>query len=235
MDIPGYGEMLLAVPCLLCYLFKGRFSLLRQRCEGRSVSKHDTLPYDYIYDQRPLPEVELSFFEYICIEVPIIALYFVNRTAQDASSLSVKNLCAPSLYKVRTTTNVNTLKRTKGQIEAKICEAVTQFEKEYMGRGPLEIKAYILDDMVLVRLKNVLTQAEIKLAEASGSKDGRELIKRIRIALLEQGRPLLESALEAILEVKIISLHTDISTVTGERVILFSLATPVVFTQSSSR
>lgn len=199
------------------------------------MSKHDTSLYGYLYDQRPLPAVELPFFEYTCIEVLIIALNVVTRTARETSSLSAKNVWAHSLYKVPTTTTVKTLNRTKGQIEAKICEAVTQFEKEYMGRGPLEIKAYILDDMVLVRLKNVLTQAEIKLAEASATKDGRELIKRIRIALLEQGRPLLESALEAILEVKIISLHTDISTVTGERVILFSLATPVLFAQSASR
>lgn len=116
------------------------------------------------------------------------------------------------------------MKKTKGQIEAEICEAVIKFEKEYMGRGPLEAKAYIFDDIVLVRLKNVLTQAELKLAQASDRKDGRELIKRIRITLIEQGRPLLEAIVEDSLEVKVKSLHTDISTVTGERVILFSLA-----------
>jgi uncharacterized protein YbcI len=114
--------------------------------------------------------------------------------------------------------------KTKGQLETEICEAVIKFEKEYMGRGPLETKAYIIDDMVLVRLKNVLTQAELKLADTAQLKDGRELIKRVRIALLEQGRPLLEAEVERILNVKARSLHTDISTITGERVILFSLA-----------
>jgi uncharacterized protein YbcI len=119
--------------------------------------------------------------------------------------------------------------RTKGQLEAEICEAVIRFEKEFMGRGPLETKAFIIEDMVLVRLRNVLTQAELKLAGVSESKDGRELVKRIRIALLEQGRPLLEDAVEKILGVTVKSLHTDISTVTGERVILFSLsATPAI-------
>ncbi|MEE4134464.1 MAG: DUF2294 domain-containing protein [Desulforhopalus sp.] len=121
--------------------------------------------------------------------------------------------------------------RTKGQLEAEICEAVIRFEKEFMGRGPLETKAFIIEDMVLVRLRNVLTQAELKLAGVSESKDGRELVKRIRIALLEQGRPLLEDAVEKILGVKVESLHTDISTVTGERVILFSLATPPTIPQ----
>ncbi len=124
------------------------------------------------------------------------------------------------------------MSRTKGQIEAQICEAVTRFEKEYMGRGPLEIKAYVLDNIVLVRLKNVLTQAEMNLAQASGHREGRELIKRVRIALLEQGRHLLESVIEDILDAKIVSFHTDISTVTGEKVILFSLATAVVYDQS---
>ena len=115
------------------------------------------------------------------------------------------------------------MEKTKGQIEAEICEAVIKFEKEYMGRGPVETKAFILDDLVLVRLKNVLTQAELKLADASDRECGRELIKRMRVALLEQGRPLLEAAVEKILNVKVRSLHTDISTITGERVILFSL------------
>jgi len=125
------------------------------------------------------------------------------------------------------------MNKSIGQLEAEICEAVIKFEKEYMGRGPLETKAFIIDDIVLVRLKNVLTQAELKLANAHGSKDGRELIKRIRIALLEQGRPLLEAAVEKILNIKVKSLHTDISTVTGERVILFSLESPLGKTRSN--
>ncbi len=113
--------------------------------------------------------------------------------------------------------------KTKGQMEADISESVIKFEKEFMGRGPLETKTYIIDDMVLVRLKNVLTQAELKLADMHEHKDGRELVKRMRIALLEQGRPLLVEAVEKILRIKVRSLHTDISTVTGERVILFTL------------
>ena len=126
-------------------------------------------------------------------------------------------------------------KKTKGQLEAEICEAVITFEKEFMGRGPLETKAYIIDDMVLVRLKNVLTQAELKLAGVREIKEGRELVKRIRITLLEQGRPLLEAAVENILGIKVKSLHTDISTVTGERVILFTMDSPILADKSNNR
>ncbi len=123
--------------------------------------------------------------------------------------------------------------KTKGQIESEICEAVTKFEKDYMGRGPLETKAYMIEDMVLVRLKKVLTPAELRLATHTDRKDGRELIKRVRITLMEQGRPLLENALEKILGVKIISLHTDISTATGERIILFTLEQPPDFPEKT--
>jgi uncharacterized protein YbcI len=118
------------------------------------------------------------------------------------------------------------MQKTKGELEAEICNAVIKFEKEFMGRGPLETKAYIIDDFVLVRLKSVLTQAEFKLAESVERKDGRALIKQVRISLLEQGRPLLETAIQDILNVPVKSLHTDISTFTGERIILFTLASP---------
>jgi uncharacterized protein YbcI len=115
------------------------------------------------------------------------------------------------------------MKKSKGQIEAEISAAVAKFEKEYMGRGPLETKTYIIDDLILVRLKQVLTQAEIQLAAGPGNPKGRELVKRIRVALLEKGRPLLQSAIEEISGCKVQSLHTDISTVTGERILLFTL------------
>ena len=113
--------------------------------------------------------------------------------------------------------------RTRGQIEAEISEAVTKFEKEYMGRGPLETKTYIIDDLVLVRLRGVLTQAEYQLAKTSENSRGRDLVKQSRIELLERGRGLLEAVVESITGRRVTTLHTDISTVMGERVIIFGL------------
>ena len=123
--------------------------------------------------------------------------------------------------------------KTKGQIEAEISEAIIKFEKEYMGRGPLETKAFIIGDMVLVRLKGVLTRAEHQLAASEQGSKGRELIKQVRIELLESGRPLLEKAVLAITDRSVKSLHTDISTSTGERIILFTLDGPIDFRNAS--
>ena len=112
---------------------------------------------------------------------------------------------------------------TKGQIEAEISEAIIKFEKEYMGRGPDETKTYFLDDMVVVRLQRVLTPAEKQLAKSDESSKGRALVKQIRRELLEKARPLLDKAIGDITGRKVISLHTDISTITGERIIMFIL------------
>jgi uncharacterized protein YbcI len=114
--------------------------------------------------------------------------------------------------------------KTRGQLEAEISDAIIQFEKEYMGRGPLETKTYIIDDLVIVRLKGVLIQAERQLAESNEASTGRELIKRMRHALLEKGRPMLDAIVKDVVGVPVVSLHTDLSTVTGERLIVFSLA-----------
>lgn len=113
--------------------------------------------------------------------------------------------------------------KTKGELEAEISQAIIRFEKEYMGRGPLETKTYLIDDLVLVRLRNVLIPAEFKLAELEQNKRGRELIKDVRRELIEHGRPLLDAVIQDILKVKVRSLHTDISTRTGERIIVFTL------------
>ena len=113
--------------------------------------------------------------------------------------------------------------KTKGQIEADISEALIKFEKEYMGRGPEETKTYIIEDMILVRLKGVLTPAEKQLTQTSDDKNGRSLIKQIRRELLEKARVLLETIVNDIVGKKVISLHTDISTSTGERIIIFTL------------
>ncbi|OFW55038.1 MAG: hypothetical protein A2163_08820 [Actinobacteria bacterium RBG_13_35_12] len=112
------------------------------------------------------------------------------------------------------------IEQTKGQIESQISEAIIKFEKEYMGRGPMETKTYIIKDMIFIRLKGVLTPAEEQLAKTA---DGSELIKKIRIKLLEGARLLLENIISDLTGYQVKSLHTDISTKTGERIIIFTL------------
>ncbi len=121
--------------------------------------------------------------------------------------------------------------KTRGQLEADISAALVKFEREYMGRGPEETKTHILDDMILVRLRGVLTPAEKNLASMESSDKGCSLVKRLRIELLEGGRATLEVLIREITGCNIVSLHTDISTKTGERVIIFTLDSPLEFSK----
>ena len=115
------------------------------------------------------------------------------------------------------------MKKTRGQLEAEISDTITRFEKEYMGRGPLETRTYLLDDMVVIRLRGVLTPAEQQLITGDHAERGRQLVKQMRSDLLEGARSLLEAVISNITGRNVISLHTDISTSRSERVILFVL------------
>ena len=114
--------------------------------------------------------------------------------------------------------------RTLGELEAAICEGVGRFEQEYMGRGPKNIHTHLLGDLLVVRLHGVLTAAERQLVKSLPAEKGRDLLKQVRTHLVETARPVLEAMVQEVTGVKVLSLHHDISTVTGEEVVLFTLA-----------
>jgi uncharacterized protein YbcI len=114
--------------------------------------------------------------------------------------------------------------KTQGEVEAAICEGMSRFEQEYMGRGPKDIRAHLIDDVLFVRLQGVLTAAEQHLVKSQPAEKGRDLLKQVRTHLLETARPLMEAMVQEITGMKAISMHHDISTVTGEEVVLFTLA-----------
>jgi uncharacterized protein YbcI len=114
--------------------------------------------------------------------------------------------------------------KTQGEVEAAICEGMTRFEQEYMGRGPKDIHAHLIGDLLVVRLHGVLTAAEQQLVKTLPSERGRSLLKEVRTQLIETARPVMESLVQRVTDCKVISLHHDISTVTGEEVVLFTLA-----------
>jgi uncharacterized protein YbcI len=115
--------------------------------------------------------------------------------------------------------------KTQGEIEAAICEGISRFEQECRGRGPRDIHAYLFGDFVVVRLQGLLTPAERQLAKFPSEK-GRDLIKQVRSHVLETAKPLIQALVKEITGVNVVSLHHDISTVTGEAFIVLTLAEP---------
>ena len=119
--------------------------------------------------------------------------------------------------------------KTQGEIEAAICEGMSRFEQEYMGRGPKDIHTFLIGDLLVVRLKGVLTAAEQQLVKSLAAEKGRDLLKQVRIQLMETARPVMEKMVQEVTDVKVLSLHHDISTVTGEELVIFTLAESPLF------
>ena len=114
--------------------------------------------------------------------------------------------------------------KTQGEIEAAICDGMSRFQQEYMGRGPKDIRAHLIGDLLLVRLQGVLTAAEQHLVTTLSPEKGRDLLKQVRSQLIEIARPALETLVQDITGIKPRSLHHDISTLTGEEVVVFTLS-----------
>jgi len=125
--------------------------------------------------------------------------------------------------------------RTQGQIEAAICEGMTRFEQEYMGRGPTGIHAHLIGDLLVIRLQGVLTAAEQQLVKSLSPERGRDLLKQVRIQLIETARPVLQALVQEVTGVSMVSLHHDISTTTGEELVVFTLSSRPAFRETAGK
>ena len=109
--------------------------------------------------------------------------------------------------------------RTKGQIEAEISKAMIRFKREQLGRGPADIRTQIVQDLVIVRMADMLTTAERTLVRAGGE----ELLKQVRAKLLESEHEALDSILREATGCEVVSIYSDLNPETGERIIVFVL------------
>ena len=125
--------------------------------------------------------------------------------------------------------------KSQGEIEAAVCEGIGRFEQEYMGRGPKDIHAHLIADLLVVRLHGLLTAAEQHLVKSLPAEKGRDLVKQVRSHLIETARPVMEAMIQEITGVQVLSLHHDISTLTGEKVLVFTLAESPLFRETKKK
>jgi uncharacterized protein YbcI len=125
--------------------------------------------------------------------------------------------------------------KTSGEIEAAICRGMTRFVQECVGRGPKDVHTHLIGDLLMIRLQGVLTAAEQHLAKSLQAEKGRDLLKQVRIQLMETARPIMETMVEEITGVRVLSLHHDISTVTGEEIVIFTLVKSPLFRETKKK
>ena len=145
-----------------------------------------------------------------------------KRAKERARRRAERHLPIDEARRIRNERQSKTL--TQAESEAAICEGISSFQEEYMGWRSEQIHTHFIKDLLLVRILGVLTLAERQLGKSLSPEKGRDLIKQVRKQLMELARPMLESLVHEVAGVKVVSMHHDISTVTGEEVVLFSLA-----------
>src|SRR5438270_7593128 len=101
--------------------------------------------------------------------------------------------------------------RTRGQIEAEISDAMVRLHREQTGRGPTQARTHIVEDMVIVRLQEVLTPAERQL---TGNPHGQSLVKQFHQQMHEIARGALEQIIDDTTGCRVTSIHSDVSTKT---------------------
>lgn len=126
-------------------------------------------------------------------------------------------------------------RKTRDEIEADVCAGIARFEQDYMGQKPQDSHAHLIGDLLVVRLRGVLTAAEQQLVKSLPTEKGRDLLKEVRTYLIETARPVLEAMIQEVTAVKVLSLYHDISTVSGEEVVLFTLAEAPRFRETNRK
>jgi len=145
------------------------------------------------------------------------------RRAKERVSLGAeRRLPIDEARRIRNMRDSKTL--TQAESQAAICDGIIRFQDEYLGWKSEQVHVHFLKDLLVVRIRGVLTLAERQLGKSLSPEKGRDLIKQARTQLLELARPMLESLVHEVAGVKVLSMHHDISTVTGEEVVIFSLS-----------
>lgn len=211
--------------CLLAQRFRQipAFALTKiVAITGHANQGHKTLAMKAGFDAVLFKPVALTEIEAVLAGVEAAA---TNRLPKPPSAL--RSPGTQRLLPIDEARRIRSQRRSKFLTEAEsraaLCACFNRFQADFLGWKSGQIYAHFVKDLLIIRMLGKLTLAERQLAKASEPQKGRDLIKQVRRQLLEVARPMLESMVHEVAGVKVKSMHHDISTLTGEEVVLFSL------------
>jgi CheY-like chemotaxis protein len=189
---------------------------------GRKDAEHAVLAMNAGFDSLLLKPVSLKEIKAVLDGIVVTDRRRTSRKTSELESVGTETLLQiKDARRIRSERSSKSL--TQAESQAAICDGIIRFQEEYMGRRSEHFQAYFIKDLLVVRIQGAMSQAERQLGKSSSPDKGRDLIKQVRKQLLETARPMLESLIHEVTGVKVLSMHHDISTLTGEEVVLFSL------------
>ena len=190
---------------------------------GQKDEEHTSAAMKSGFDAVLFKPVDLTEIKAVLASVEASAAGESPKRIKERASLGAEQrLPIEEARRIRNDRKSRTL--TQAESEAAIRDGIIRFQEEYLGWRSEQIHAHLIKDLLVVRIVGVLTLAERQLGKSLSPENGRDLIKQVRKQLLELARPMLESLVHEVAGVKVLSMHHDISTVTGEEVVIFSLA-----------
>ncbi len=191
---------------------------------GHANEGHRTLAMKAGFDKvlfKPVALKEIKAVLASVVQGGALAVQSPQPAKRRASSQTEQRLPISEARRIRKDRKSGIL--TQAESEAAVCEGIIRFQEDYLGGGAEQIRVHFIKDLLVIRILGALTVAERQLVKSLSPEKGRDLIKQTREQLLELARPMLESMVHEVVGVKVLSMHHDISTVTGEEVVLFSL------------
>ena len=191
---------------------------------GHADQGHKTLAMKAGFDKvlfKPVALKEIKAVLASVVQGGALAVQSPQPAKNRSSSQAERRLPINEARKIRKDRESGVL--TQAESEAAICEGIIRFQEDYLGGAAEQIRVHFIKDLLVIRILGALTVAERQLVKSLSPEKGRDLIKQTREQLLELARPMLESMVHEVVGVKVLSMHHDISTVTGEEVVLFSL------------
>ena len=188
---------------------------------GHKDAEHAALAMKAGFEELLLKPIPLNAIKQVLDSVLAQPRQRPKKPTVNKTQGAVERLPISEARRIRNERKSKTL--TKAECEAAICEGVLRFQVEYMGWRSERIRTYFIKDLLVIRIDGALTLAERQLCKSVSTEKGRDLIKQVRKQLMELARSMMESIIHEVTGAKVISMHHDISIVTGEEVVLFSM------------
>lgn len=112
------------------------------------------------------------------------------------------------------------MNKSKERIELEIGKKIAEFLKEQIGEKTEDVITRIMEDTIMVKLKEALPPAERQLMREP---EGIRAVKELKEKLIEGIKPRLENIIKELTDSKVINSHSSIDSRTGDRIILFSI------------
>ncbi|OGS45822.1 MAG: hypothetical protein A2539_05480 [Elusimicrobia bacterium RIFOXYD2_FULL_34_15] len=116
--------------------------------------------------------------------------------------------------------NIKMNTKSKQDIEYKISQEISKILRTQLGEYSDNIIVQIIEDNIIIRIKNILTPAERQII---GKQEGVKLVSELKNNIFEKVKPILEKIIINTTNAEVIDIYSSVDIKNNERVGVFTL------------